>query len=426
MRSVAPSTTADLVGGADRKDAFGDGVHQCGVLHPMCQRCQHSLSPGELGLGLLTLQSARDAAKVGCVEAERIRQVVPHAGHLEEHGHQVLRLGTGRRCVGKFDVLPGGQMVDLSELNVLSHRALLVVELARCVAVHRSDASRRAGAVGEDRECRCELRFALGELDHLVEIAQVGNGGVQLADASIGVQLHGVHVVDELRRWHIDRIGILTSRHATFENSVGDRLTVIADQHATDIVLADDVLINAAEAVWLNGLQTKRQLNQLVRRHRRITAGSHKCPAVVSTTIHSQHAKLEQSEKVGSICVIAFRKPLVVQPLLHRRVQHGVAGLRVVALGRNVHRVFAVERFRWRKVVLQIGSFAKQLEPVALDLKRVGRDLCRCVLATVGVAGSVILELVEQTLGGHATHACHRRNRVDRSVEEVGSEWVGW
>ena len=120
-------------------------------------------------------------------------------------------------------------MVDLSELDVLRHRALLVVKLARCVAVHRSDASRRAGAVGEDGECAGQLCFALGELDHLVEIAQVGNGGVQLADASIGVQLHGVHVMDKLRRWHIDRIGILTSRHASLENSVGDRLTMIAD-----------------------------------------------------------------------------------------------------------------------------------------------------------------------------------------------------
>ena len=120
-------------------------------------------------------------------------------------------------------------MVDLTELDVLRHRALLVVELARCVSVHRSDASRRAGAVGEDGECAGELRFAFGKLDHFVEIAQVGNGGVQLADASIGVQLHGVHVVDKLRRWHVDGVGILTSRHATLEYSVSDWLTMLAD-----------------------------------------------------------------------------------------------------------------------------------------------------------------------------------------------------
>ena len=61
MRSVTPATTTNSVGGADRKDAFGNGVHERGVFHSMRQRCQHSLSPSELGLGLLTLQSARDA-----------------------------------------------------------------------------------------------------------------------------------------------------------------------------------------------------------------------------------------------------------------------------------------------------------------------------------------------------------------------------
>ena len=93
--------------------------------------------------------------------------------------------------------------------------------------------------------------------------------------------------------------------------------------------------------------------------------------------------------------MVTFWKPLVVQPLLHRRVQHRVACLCVVALRSDIHGILAVESLGWRKVVLQISGFAKQLEPVALDLKGVGRNLCRCVFATISVAGSVVFKLVE-------------------------------
>ena len=207
---------------------------------------------------LFALKAGRNTAQRGGVERKAERQIVAHGNELQQQIHQILIAGAGRFVGRKFDVLPSGQMIDLTVKDILLEPALLVVEKLAGIAVHCAGSRSRADAVRKHGESGSELGLALGQLDHLVEITKLRAGGIQFGDAAIHVHQHGVEVVDELRSWNVHRIHILAGRHPAPKYAIAYFRAVFADHHAAYIVLAHDVLIDSSDAVAFHRLNGKR------------------------------------------------------------------------------------------------------------------------------------------------------------------------